>query len=56
MEVTKGLKPSGKDVLPAWPQAGKEYPEHTVERTKPRPWSLPLQDRHLLAESDVFQL
>ena len=45
-----------KGVLPAWPQAGKEDPEHTVERTKPRPWSFPLQDRHLLAESDVFQL
>ena len=22
-------------VLPAWPQAGKEDPEHAVERTKP---------------------
>ena len=45
-----------KGVLPAWPQAGKEDPEHTVERTKPRPWSFPLQGRHLLAKSDVFQL
>ena len=45
-----------KGVLPAWPQAGKEDPEHAVERTKPQPWSFPVQDRHLLAESDVFQL
>jgi hypothetical protein len=45
-----------KGVLPAWPQARKEDPEHTVERTKARPWSFPLQDCHLLAESDVFQL
>jgi len=37
-------------------QAGKEDPEHAVERAKPRPWSFPLQDRHLLAESDIFQL
>ena len=43
-------------ILPAWPQAGKDDSEHAVERTKPRPWSFPLQDRHLLAESDVFQL
>ncbi len=41
-----------KGVFPAWPQAGKEDPEHAVER----PWSFTLQDRHLLAESDVFQL
>ncbi len=45
-----------KGILPAWPQARKEDPEHAVERTKPRPWSFPFQDRHLLAESDVFQL
>ncbi len=31
-------------------------PKHAVERTMPRPWAFPLQDRHLLAESDVFQL
>ena len=37
-------------------QAGKEDPEHTVERAKPRPSSFPLQERHLLAESDIFQL
>ncbi len=30
-------------------------PKHAVERTKPRPRSFPLQDRHLLAESHVFQ-
>ena len=45
-----------KGILPVWPQAGKEDPEHAVERAKPRPWSFPLQDRHLLAESDIFQL
>ena len=35
---------------------GKADPEHTVERTKPRPWLIPPQDRHLLAKSDIFQL
>ena len=45
-----------KGVLPAWPQARKENPEKTVERTKARPWSFPLEDRQLLAERDVFQL
>ena len=45
-----------KGVLPTWPQAEREEPEHAVERTKPRPWSFPLQDRHLLAKGDVFQL
>ncbi len=45
-----------KGVLPARPKAGEEDPEHAVERTKPQSWPFPLQDRHLLAESDVFQL
>jgi hypothetical protein len=42
-------------VLPPRPQAGKEDPEHAVERTKLRLSSFSLQDRHLLSESDVFQ-
>ncbi len=40
-----------KGVLPAWPQTGKEDPEHAVERMKLRTWSFPLQDRNLLAET-----
>ena len=45
-----------KGVVPAWPKAGKEDPEDAGGRAKPGTWSFPLQDRHLLAESDVFQL
>ena len=44
-----------KGVLPPCSQAGKEDPEHAVERMKPQPWSFPIPNRHLLAESDVFQ-
>ena len=43
-------------LAPARPKAGKDEPEQAVERLEPRPSSFPLQDCHLLAEGEVFQV
>jgi len=37
-------------------KAGKDDPEQAVEHLEPRPSPFPLQNCHLLAEGEVFQV
>jgi hypothetical protein len=52
-----GFRPYGRQRLaPARPKAGKDDPEQAVERLQPQPSPFPLQNCHLLAQGEVFQV